>query len=160
MNPLKSVLCALLLLPTLGAAPAHAAPDRSPVNEGPSVVTVHKSAYCGCCSAWVDHLREEGFTVEVVNTEALGEVKARVGVPPGKESCHTAEVEGYFVEGHVPADDIRRLLRERPEARGLASPGMPVGSPGMKVPSGEVQPHTVELVGKDGASTVYSRHGD
>jgi hypothetical protein len=74
-------------------------------------------------------------------------------------SCHTAEVEGYFVEGHVPVEDIRRLLRDRPDAKGLTVPGMPAGSPGMEVPSGEVQPYEVLLIGRDGSTSVFSRHG-
>lgn len=159
MSILKAMLMTLVLCAPLASAADTPIRDRSPVAVGLPLVTVHKSAYCGCCTAWVQHLRDEGFSVEVIETEAVGDVKSRVGVPPGKQSCHTAEVDGYFVEGHVPADDIRRLLRERPDARGLALPGMPVGSPGMEVPSGEVQPHTVELIGKDGASTPYRRHG-
>jgi hypothetical protein len=75
-------------------------------------------------------------------------------------SCHTAEVGGYFVEGHVPIDDIKRLLREKPDAKGLTVPGMPAGSPGMEVPSGQVQPYEVILVRRDGSTSVFSRHGD
>jgi len=86
-------------------------------------------------------------------------VKQRVGIPYGKGACHTAEVDGYFVEGHVPIDDVKRLLRERPDAKGLTVPGMPMGSPGMEVPSGQVQPYAVLLVARDGSTSVYSRHG-
>ncbi|WP_339830237.1 DUF411 domain-containing protein, partial [uncultured Arenimonas sp.] len=82
------------------------------------------------------------------------------GIPPAKGSCHTAEVDGYFVEGHVPADDVKRLLRERPEARGLTVPGMPAGSPGMEMPDGRVQPYTVELITPDGKAEPFARHGD
>lgn len=122
-------------------------------------VVVHKSPACGCCTHWVDHLRQSGFEVEVREVGNLDPVKTRVGVPPGKGSCHTAEVAGYFVEGHVPAGDIRRLLAERPDARGLTLPGMPLGSPGMEVPDGTVQPYAVELVARDGTTGVFSRHG-
>ena len=97
--------------------------------------------------------------MQVVENDDLGPIKAQVGVPPGRGSCHTAQVDGYFVEGHVPADDIVRLLTERPDARGLALPGMPMGSPGMEVPSGEIQPYTVELVANDGRTTPFSHHG-
>jgi hypothetical protein len=142
-------------------APAAAAParaDRSPVRRLPLVV-VHKSPTCGCCGKWVDHLRAAGFPVEVREVADLGPVKARVGVPPAKGSCHTAEVGGYFVEGHVPAEDVRRLLAEKPKARGLTVPAMPIGSPGMEVPSGEVQPYAVLLVRQDGSTVEYARHG-
>ena len=134
----------------------------SPTTAEPSLpgVTVHKSATCGCCKIWVDRLRDAGFTVDVRDVENLNSVKQRVGIPYGMGSCHTAEVDGYFVEGHVPIDDITRLLRERPDAKGLTVPGMPAGSPGMEVPSGRVQPYEVVLVGRDGSTSVYSRHGE
>jgi hypothetical protein len=122
-------------------------------------VTVHKSATCGCCKLWVERLRSAGFAVEVHDVDNRNQVKQRVGIPYGMGSCHTAEVEGYFVEGHVPVEDIRRLLRDRPDAKGLTVPGMPAGSPGMEVPSGEVQPYEVLLIGRDGSTSVFSRHG-
>ena len=89
----------------------------------------------------------------------LGAIKERVGIPYGMGSCHTAEVDGYFVEGHVPAEDIKRLLHERPDAKGLVVPGMPAGSPGMEVPSGQVDRYEVILVGKDGKTSVFATHG-
>jgi hypothetical protein len=122
-------------------------------------VTVHKSATCGCCKLWVERLRKAGFAVEVRDVDNLNEVKQRVGIPYGMGSCHTAEVDGYFVEGHVPIEDIKRLLRERPNAKGLTVPGMPAGSPGMEVPSGKVEPYEVVLVGRDGSTSVFARHG-
>jgi hypothetical protein len=133
----------------------------SPETAEPSLpgVTVHKSESCGCCKLWVERLRDAGFTVEVRDEDNLSAVKQRVGIPFGMGSCHTAEVEGYFVEGHVPVEDIKRLLRERPDAKGLTVPGMPAGSPGMEVPSGEVQPYEVLLVARDGSTTTFSRHG-
>ena len=121
-------------------------------------MVVHKSPSCGCCSVWVEHVRAAGFQVEVRDRDDLQPVKQRLGVPYGKGSCHTAEVGGYFVEGHVPAADIQRLLQEKPKARGLTVPGMPAGSPGMEMPDGSVQAYAVELVGGDGESTVYARH--
>lgn len=123
------------------------------------LVLVHKSASCGCCNLWVDHMREAGFPVEVRDVDNVNPVKERVGVPLGKGSCHTAEVGGYFVEGHVPADDVKRLLAEKPDAKGLVVPGMPAGSPGMEVPDGTIQPYTVELVGQDGGTTAFAQHG-
>ncbi len=120
---------------------------------------VHKSATCGCCELWVGHLQKAGFPVEIHNSDDLNPVKKRLGVPYGKGSCHTAEIDGYIVEGYVPVEDILRLLRERPEGRGLVLPGMPAGSPGMEMPDGRVQPYTVELVLPDGTTLPYTRHG-
>lgn len=130
----------------------------SPPDATLPVMLVHKSATCGCCSAWVDHMRAAGFRVDVRDVDDLDAVKARVGVPAGKGSCHTAEVGGYFVEGHVPARDIKQLLAEKPEARGLVVPGMPVGSPGMELPDGRVQPYVVELVAPDGTTSAFARY--
>jgi hypothetical protein len=125
---------------------------------GLPAMIVHKSASCGCCGAWVEHMRADGFTVEVRDADNLEPVKSRLGVPFVKGSCHTAEVDGYFIEGHVPAADIRRLLSERPDALGLALPGMPIGSPGMESPDGRRQAYTVELVSRDGATQAFSQH--
>jgi hypothetical protein len=124
------------------------------------VVKVTKSPTCGCCKVWVDRLRDAGFQVQVNDVDNLNSVKQRVGLPYGMGSCHTAEVDGYFVEGHVPVEDIKRLLRERPAAKGLAVPGMPAGSPGMEVPSGRVDPYDVFLVARDGTTSVYAHHGE
>ena len=137
------------------AAPAEAAatPLQLPL------LTVHKTPSCGCCTLWVEHMREAGFTVEEVVEDDLGPIKQQLGVPYAKGSCHTAEVGGYLVEGHIPADDVKRLLAERPDARGLVLPGMPIGSPGMEHPDGRVQPYTVELVRKDGSVEPFSHHG-
>jgi hypothetical protein len=139
---------------TAPAAPA----DRSPVADVRPVVLVHKSPTCGCCASWVDHLRAHGFTVEVDDTGDMEAIKARVGIPAGKGSCHTAEVGGYFIEGHVPADDIVRLLEEKPDARGLTVPGMPVGSPGMEIPGQGTPPYAVELVHQDGSTEVFAQY--
>lgn len=122
------------------------------------LVTVRKHPTCGCCSVWIEHLREAGFPVQAQDVEDMAAVKDAAGVPQAMASCHTAEVGGYFVEGHVPAADIARLLRERPAAKGLAVPGMPLGSPGMEHPEGIVQPHAVMLVLGDGSSREFSRY--
>lgn len=147
--------------PPLPVAPVTPPPAASHVIPAPLLaqVTVHKSPTCGCCTAWVDHMTQAGYPVEVIEEEDLSPLKLALGVPSGTESCHTAIVGDYFIEGHVPAEDVARLLRERPDARGLTVPGMPVGSPGMEVPSGEVQPYVVFLVNKDGSTTLYSEHG-
>ncbi|MGV8939916.1 MAG: DUF411 domain-containing protein [Lysobacter sp.] len=122
------------------------------------LVIVHKDSFCGCCGAWIDHMRAAGFPVEERDVTDVMPIKQRVGLPAGKEACHTAEVGGYFVEGHVPAEDVKRLLAEAPDARGLVVPGMPTGSPGMEVPSGQVDAYVVELIGRDGSSSPYARH--
>lgn len=136
-------------------APTVAAP---PVDQALPLAIVHKSPSCGCCGLWVEHLQQAGFTVEVRNEDNLNPIKERLGVPYGKASCHTAEIGGYVIEGHVPAEDIKRLLAEKPTARGLVLPGMPLGSPGMEVPDGTVQPYTVELVRPDGTTEAYAEH--
>lgn len=120
--------------------------------------TVYKMASCNCCKLWVKHLQESGFSVQVHDVRDMKSIRQRVGVPVRLEACHTAEVGGYFVEGHVPAQDIKRLLRDRPAAKGLSVPGMPAGSPGMEVPSGKVTPYEVLLVGKNASTSVFSRH--
>lgn len=131
------------------------------VAEAPALarMVVHKSAYCGCCELWVEHMREAGFAVEVRNVDNLNPIKQRVGVPLAKGSCHTAQVGNYFIEGHVPAEDVKRLLAEQPDAKGLVLPGMPKGSPGMEVPDGSIDAYTVELVANDGSTSPFARHG-
>ena len=126
---------------------------------GHDLVTVYKNESCGCCKQWVRHLQQAGFAVDVHNIDNMGPTKERVGIPVAMGSCHTAEVGGYFVEGHVPADDIKRLLLEHPDAKGLTVPGMPAGSPGMEIPSGQTQAYDVFLVSKDGTTSVYAHHG-
>ncbi len=123
------------------------------------VVEVYKEATCGCCSKWVEHLQQAGFEVRTTDTRELASFKARHGVPHHAESCHTALVAGYVVEGHVPASDIQRLLRERPAIAGLAVPGMPIGSPGMEVPGTPAQPYDVIAFEKDGDTQVFAQHG-
>ena len=119
-------------------------------------VEVWKDPSCGCCEDWVVHLTQAGFSVKV-NDQGNDAARKRLGIPEALGSCHTASVQGYALEGHVPATDIRRLLREKPQAVGLAVPGMPVGSPGMDgaVYKGRKDPFNVLLVAKDGSSTVF-----
>jgi hypothetical protein len=131
--------------------------EKPPADLAP--LTVYKSPTCGCCVKWVEHMRDAGFVVTVKDVDNVHPVKMRVGVPPGKGSCHTAEVAGYFLEGHVPASDVKRLLKERPAAKGLAVPGMPMGSPGMEVPDGRAPAYDVELVADDGSTSRFSSHG-
>lgn len=113
-------------------------------------VRVHRDPSCGCCGAWVDHLRASGFILEVIETSEINRVKSELGVPQSLASCHTAEVDEYVIEGHVPASSIKRLLRERLRARGLAVPGMPVGSPGMEMAGTAPETYEVVLFGNFG----------
>ena len=119
-------------------------------------VTVYKSPTCGCCSAWIDHLERNGFTVRSRDHRDVTPVKDELGVPGRLRSCHTAVVDGYVIEGHVPADDIARLLQERPAIRGLAVAGMPMGSPGMEGPRKDA--YEVTASEADGDTSVYARH--
>jgi hypothetical protein len=120
-------------------------------------IIVSKDPNCGCCSGWVDHLRSAGFDAEVRELSDLGPLKRRLGVPATLVSCHTAEVEGFVIEGHVPASAIRQLLAERPPGIGLAVPGMPVGSPGMEVPGTSSETYEVVLFGPAG-QRVFARY--
>lgn len=119
-------------------------------------VQVYKSPQCGCCEKWVDHMKSAGFKVITHDTNTVAEHKTRLGVPLAMGSCHTAEVGGYFVEGHVPAGDVKKLLAEKPQAKGLDVPGMPASAPGMD--DGSTTPYEVLLVGKDGSATTFARH--
>jgi len=121
-------------------------------------VTVYKSPTCGCCSEWVTHLRDNGFSVKVQDEINVRPIKARLGVPRPLSSCHTAVVGEYVVEGHVPAGDIKRLLRERPSFHGLSVPGMPVGSPGMEQ-GNYVEPYAVVGFTPQGDTTHVARYG-
>lgn len=120
-------------------------------------IKVSKDPSCGCCSAWIDHVRAAGFSADVVDLSDMNPLKARLGVPRALTSCHTAEVAGYVIEGHVPAEAIQRLLLEKPQARGLAVPGMPVGSPGMEVPGTTPDTYDVILFGPSG-QTTFARY--
>lgn len=143
--------------PATAQATATASTTPHPAGALPAI-TVRKHPSCGCCNVWIGHLREAGFVVDALDVQDMAAVKDAAGVPEAMASCHTAEVAGYFIEGHVPADDIARLLRERPVAKGLAVPGMPLGSPGMEHPQGIVQPYQVMLIQEDGGSREFSRY--
>ena len=122
-------------------------------------IRVLRDPGCGCCGAWIDILREDGFDVteEHSSNSMLVQFKVGKGIPPQMMSCHTGEIEGYVVEGHVPAADIRRLLAERPDAIGLAVPGMPYGSPGMG-PEDEREAYEVFLIRRDGSTKVFTKY--
>ena len=124
------------------------------------IMQVYKSATCGCCKAWVEKMQAAGFEVRVTDLDesALQEVKAKRGVGENLQSCHTAVVNGYVVEGHVPAANIHRMLKEKPAIAGIAAPGMPRGSPGMEVPGGARDAYQVLTFTRTGKTTVFARH--
>jgi hypothetical protein len=139
---------------TLALAAAAVAP-LLPLRAEPTVIEVWTGPSCGCCHSWIDHLKANGFTVTTHdggNTDA----RARLGMPVDYGSCHTGVVEGYALEGHVPAREVQRLLAERPDAIGLSVPGMPRGSPGMESPVHD--PYDVLLIGRDGRSSVFQSY--
>jgi hypothetical protein len=148
MRPLVLIFAMLLCV-----APAAA-------TEGSPSVEVWKSANCGCCIDWVEHLQDNGFAVKTNDTDqtTLDQIKRMAGITDKLSSCHTGKVEGYVLEGHVPASDVKRLLAERPDAKGLTVPGMPIGSPGMEVDGEPAEPFEVLLVKKDGTTEVFAKH--
>ncbi len=137
-------------LVVVGLLAAESASPRAPL------VTVYASTGCRCCARWSAHLRAAGFAVRTDHSQSLPQVRARLGIPGRYASCHTAVVDSYVVEGHVPASDIRRLLLARPEARGLSVPGMPIGSPGMEGRS--AKEYRVYLISTAGKAEVFARH--
>ena len=143
-------LCAALAL--LPLAPAHG-------QDAATKIEVWKSPTCGCCKVWISYLEKNGFAVTAHDT-GNNAARKRVGMPSKYGSCHTAMVDGYVVEGHVPVREIRRLIAERPTALGIAVPGMPIGSPGMDGPDNgnRVEPYEVILVQRDGSATIFQSY--
>jgi len=119
-------------------------------------IVVYKSPTCGCCKNWVAHMRQNGHSVKTQDIDDLEQIKTMAGVPELFRSCHTAMVDGYVIEGHVPAKDVERLLKDRPKARGISVPGMVNGSPGME--QGKPEPYDVILFKSNGSSSVYARY--
>jgi hypothetical protein len=161
-------LAVLAALPLLAAACARDTGERGTAQSAtppPSAaamaasandtVVVYKTPTCGCCDDWIDHVKAHGFPVVAHNLDRLDQVRQQLGVPPGMISCHTATVRGYTIEGHVPADLIRRMIDERSPYRGLTVPGMPVGSPGMEGPF--KQDYDVLIFDDRGYTQVYAR---
>ncbi len=140
------VLLAVLSVGTAGISYAQTA----------GTVDMYKSPYCGCCGKWAEHMTKAGFTVKAHEVEDVPAVRKKLGMPDKLGSCHTAKVGNYLLEGHVPAEDVKRLLKEKPTALGLAVPGMPAGSPGMDVPNSP--PYDALLVQKDGTTRVFAKH--
>lgn len=155
-NLLKSLALLSWLLAGLmaGSVPALAVAAEATLPE----VTVWRSPSCGCCGDWITHMQEAGFTVHDRVRADMHQVKARLGVPAQYASCHTATVGNYLLEGHVPAADVKRLVREAPTARGLLVPGMPIGSPGMEMPGHVNDAYDVLLLDSDGTVTVFASH--
>lgn len=146
----RGLLAAAAAVAVFAAAPAGA--------EDAPHITVHRSPTCGCCKAWVSHLRAAGFSVEVIDEADIAAVKTRLRVPASLASCHTAEVAGYVVEGHAPAATIHKLLAEKPAAIGLAVPGMPIGSPGMET-GGTADVYDVLLFDANGSRSFAKFEG-
>jgi hypothetical protein len=151
----KGYLLSLLVL-GIGIVAGVVLVGQAPPAAAKETVVVYKSPTCGCCKGWVKHLRENGYQVEVHEQYNVTPVKERLGVPRSLRSCHTAQVGGYVIEGHVPASDIQRLLKERPAIDGLAAPGMPMGSPGMEGPRRD--PYDVIAYTRGGGTRVYASH--
>ena len=145
------LMACLVLLALVVAVPAAQAADA----ENPPAITVYKTPTCGCCGKWIDHLEASGFRVDTRVLDDLGPVKSAHKVPLRLASCHTALVDGYVVEGHVPADVIKRLLAERPPIAGIAVPGMPIGSPGMEMGNQRDRYQVISFDG-DGRMAVYA----
>ena len=149
MKPLSTLRTLPLLLALLvGAGSAWA--------QSATQVEVFKSPYCGCCEKWIEHMQKNGFKVNAHNVNDIPAARKSLGMPDRVGSCHTAKVGGYLIEGHVPAADIQRLLKEKPKAVGLAAPGMPQGSPGMETAT--PVPYETLLVQADGSTTVFAKH--
>ena len=162
LAPCGAVLAALLLcapatVQAHGDAKGPSVMPSTSEASGPAM-TIYRSASCGCCTQWGEHIAAAGFRINDQVREDMDRVKQANGIAPDQASCHTAIVEGYVIEGHVPASSIQRLLAERPDIRGLAVPGMPIGSPGMEVKGRTADPFAVMAIGHDGSTTVFERY--
>lgn len=159
MQPLLTNRRQALRVLTAGVAGSLALPGWVQAKSDPLMVEVWKDPNCGCCHDWILHIEQHGFKVKVHDT-GNNAVRARLGLPAKYGSCHTALVGGYLVEGHVPAADVKRLLREKPQGLGVAVPGMPIGSPGMDGPAygGRRDSYDTLLVLRDGSSRVFQSH--
>ena len=143
----------------LTAVAAMAVPTGACARNGrQTALTVFKTPTCPCCDGWIGHMRQAGFEVSVQILADLRPVRRRLGLPEAMASCHSGLVGGYLIEGHVTSADVRTLLRQRPEAIGLAVPAMPLGSPGMETPNGQTEPYDTLLVLRSGQTTVFARH--
>jgi len=146
MKPLPFAVALAASILSFTAAAAEALP----------VAEVFKSPYCGCCTGWVDHMKKNGFEVKVQSVNDVPAARKKLGMPEQYGSCHTTKIGNYVIEGHVPAEDVKRLLAQKPKAIGLAVPSMPPGSPGME--SDKPVPYETLLVRADGSTRVFARH--
>lgn len=157
-----SIMLGILVAGLLVACAAPASDQEvseQPSGEQPAqAMIVYRSPTCGCCSDWVSYVEQHGYTVVVEDVQDLAAVKAEHNVPSTMQSCHTAVIDGYVIEGHVPIEDIERLLTERPDVVGIAVPGMPVGSPGMEIEGAAPQPFDVVTFDAAGTTEVYSSY--
>jgi hypothetical protein len=158
MISIVGLLATVLLAGCAAPASEQAAAEQSTGEQAVREMVVYSSPTCGCCSDWVGYVEEHGYTVTVESVQDIYVVKEEHHIPRNTWSCHTALVDGYVVEGHVPIEDIERLLSERPDVAGIAVPGMPVGSPGMEVAGTEPQPFAVVTFDEAGTTEVYSTH--
>jgi len=151
MNAIKVGLAAILMI-SVGLFVAK-------INEGDATeVVMHKSPNCECCSKWGAHMKDNGFTVVEKTHDNMSEIKRTLGMPEKLASCHTGVIGGYLIEGHVPAADVKRLLKERPDIIGLTAPGMPMNSPGMQKKGQEPKGYDVLALNKDGTTSVYAHY--
>ena len=161
---MKKILIVLTTLLMAACGEDATTPAQSPTADKPEapvaatdkVLEVYKSPTCGCCGAWVEHMEANGYAVNVHEQQNLQSIKEKAGILPGTGSCHTAFIDGYAIEGHVPAADVDRLLEERPEGKGLTVPGMPVGSPGMEM--GDRKDAYDVLLFDENGTEVFSHH--
>lgn len=120
-------------------------------------MTVYKSPYCGCCESWINIMKEKGFKIKVIQSNDLNEIKRKAGLQAGQTSCHTAFVDGYFIEGHVDYSAVKKMLEEKPDILGISNPGMPIGSPGMEQ-GNQKQAYNIIYINKDGSEGIYEKH--
>jgi len=156
MTRVSSRRTLLTLAVTIGLAWAGGVWTAAQTSAKPQL-TVYKSATCGCCSKWIEHMQANGFDVKAVDVDDTDKVAKEHGVPADALSCHVGLVNGYVVEGHVPADAVLKMLKEKPAIVGLAVPGMPMSAPGMAVPGGPQEPYTIVSFDKTGKTAVYQK---
>jgi len=156
---MKHLFRVLIIVAALGLAACDGGTSNS-TSTAPMTkkIVMYKSPTCECCTGWADHLRKAGFTVIEKKRGDMAAIKAQYGIPRKLESCHTAIVDGYIIEGHVPADDVKRLLKERPDVAGLSAPGMPMKSPGMQTVGQKPRGYDVLAFDKDGVSRVFTHY--
>jgi hypothetical protein len=151
--------CLLAVFAQTACAEASIWDKPTPPLTGPKEMTVYRSPTCGCCEKWVAHMQKHGFTINEIQSEDMNEIKQKLGIQAPLQSCHTAVIGDYVIEGHVPAADVKKLLKTKPKAAGLAAPGMPASSPGMEM--GNIKPNfSVLLFDKQGHANQFSEYSN